>query len=178
MKKKLKRLLAFTLAAVLLTGTFSVTADAAAKRTVKKQIFTAMAHKVDKNAAKVKKGTTTLVYKTSEAYVKFVAPAAKTYTFTFSDYKIKGESRGCIYACKKDKRDPGYLSYLTMSTKGGKADALWMASKGIKEDKKTALVKRHLHKRSTKIKLKKGEAVYFYFYGGLPGKATMKLNIK
>ena len=155
MKKELKRLLALTLAAVLLTGTFTVSADAAMKRKVKHRAFTLNTAAVNKSAAKVKKGTTTLTISRSEGYIKFTAPKTKTYNLTFSDFKVKGTSLSFIYAYKKNKNDPTSLKHVMVSTEGGKTDVLRIASTKNEETASGRLADRYLHKRSVKMKLKK-----------------------
>ena len=178
MKKTLKRSLVMILATVLLIGTFAVTADAAMKRTVNKQSFTTKTSTANKKSATVKKGTTTLTYKKGEGYIKFVAPKTKKYTFTFSDYKLKGTTCGHIGIMMKDKDFPTSVTFTEASTKGGKSDTLWMCSAGFPETKTGKTVDRYLHKRLATIKLKKGEVIYFYFYSVAKQKTTMKLVIK
>lgn len=187
MKKALKRSLVITLVAVLLIGTFAVTADAAMKRTVKLKTFTTTSRVVNKAASKVKKGTTTLVFPKSEGFLKFVAPATKTYSFTFSNLKDKKDTYGFVKFLKKKKHIPGQsddfndLKILDIATKGGKDECLYIASTGLPEDNTGPVISRYLHKRTGKIKLRKGEVLYI-FYSGRAGvklrKNTMKLVIK
>ena len=87
MKKLLRKSLIMTLAAVLLIGTFAISADAVMKKTIKPQEYTKKVSVANKKAAVVKKGTTKLTFKKGYGYIKFVAPATKTYKFTFSNLK-------------------------------------------------------------------------------------------
>ena len=178
MKKLLKRSLVMTLVTVLLIGTFAISADAVAKKTVKKQKFTTSLSVANKKAAKVKKGTTNLTYTKGEGYIKFTAPSTKTYSFTFSNLKVSGESAAHVSPMLKSKYDSKSLDFVKVSTKGGKNDSLCLVSKGWAEDKTGAVKHRYLHSRTGKIKLKKGETIYFYFYSTSTNKNTMKLVIK
>ena len=178
MKKTLKRSLVMILATVLLIGTFAVTADAAAKKTVKKLSYNAEMSTIKKKATAVKKGTTNLTYTKGQGFIKFTAPSKKTYSFTFSNLKAKGETSAYVVFQVKDKDYPKFLIDAVVSTKGGKTDALWLASTGSPESKKGKVVDRFLHKRTGKIKLKKGETVYIYFESAVNKKNTMKLVIK
>ena len=166
------------LATVLLIGTFAVTADAAMKKTVKNQKTVWKLSTVNKKATKVKKGTTNLTYTKGQGYIKFTAPKTKTYTFTFSNYKMKGDTAGHIDFFKKDKYDSTRVDWIDVTTKGGKSDVLWMKTTGFKEDTTGKVVDRFLHKRYGKVKLKKGETVYIHLYSATKKKATMKLVIK
>lgn len=179
MKKTLKRSLIMTLVAVLLIGTFAVTAEAAMKRTVKKQDETTKISTANKKAAKVKKGTTNLTFTKGQGYLKFVAPKTKTYSFTFSNMKVKGgNDLGMIRFNKKDKLYPKELTQIEVSTKGGKTEYITLMSTGWKELKKGKTVDHMLHKRTAKTKLKKGEALYIYFDTIDGNKTNVKLVIK
>ena len=68
-----------------------------------------------------------------------------------------------------------------IKTKGGESSWLWLLPTREKEsDGDTWKVRfmQPLHKRTGKLKLKKGEVIYFYFYSVAKQKTTMKLVIK
>ena len=177
MKKILSRLTLVMVISMVLVGMTPVAASAKTIK-LKPREFTTKTRVAQKKSKVVKKGTTTLTISRSEGYIKFTAPKTKTYNFTFSDFKVKGTSLSFIYAYKKNKNDPTSLKHVMVSTKGGKTDVLRIASTKNEETASGRLADRYLHKRSVKMKLKKGETVYFYFYGALAKKSTVKLNIK
>lgn len=180
MKNCLKRALIMTLATILLIGTFAVTADAAMKRTVKKQNNTYSTSKANKKASKVKKGTTNLVFTKGAGYLKFTAPSTKTYSFTFSNIKTKGVGPQVGFY-KKVKNNPKKLQMYGIKTKGGESSWLWLLPTREKEsDGDTWKVRfmQPLHKRTGKLKLKKGEVVYIWLGSDEPTKTTAKLVIK
>ncbi len=177
MKHYTRRVLAVFLMLVMLMGTMSVSTFAATQtKSVKKQTFSTRTNTIKKKAATVKKGTTKLVIKKGEGYVKFKAPKTKYYKFTFSNFKSKKfSSNGFIYIQKPDKYSPEYSWQENVKTKGGKSTTLWMSVNGYKHSGK--LLYRPLAKRTGKIKLKKGETVYIYFYFS-SSKHTGKVSIK
>lgn len=176
MKNLKRRGLALVLAVVLLTGMLGLTADAAAKKTVKNQDFTTTTSTINKKAAVVKKGTTTLTFTKGQGYVKFTAPATKTYTFTFSNMTGKDVYTAFVEVQMKDKYSPKYSFMTQVTTKGGKSNTLWLLHKS-KSYKGGKVISRPLKTRSGKIKLKKKQVIYFYFYNG-QHKGSVKLNVK
>lgn len=121
-----------------------------------------------------------LTFKKGEGYVRFKAPKTKTYSFTFSN--VKDKNRGvCAFVMvqkflPKTKYSPAYLRLAQVKTAGGKSNTLWLSVNGYKATGYKGTSKR-LASRTGKIKLKKGEVIYLYFYNN-SAKTTAKLNIK
>ena len=150
----------------------------AASKSVSKQTFSTKVETVHKKAATVKKGTTKLTYKKGVGYIKFKAPATKTYTFKFTSVKSKKFSSATyvsMYTPSKFK--PGILAVKKMKTKGGKYNTLWLAANGYKHSG-GKLLYRPLATRTGKVKLKEGQWVYLYMGNESGGKTTAKLTIK
>ena len=179
MKKFFKRSLVMTLVTVLLIGTFAISADAVAKKTVKPQKFVSKTAVANKKAATVKKGTTNLTFTKGQGYVKFVAPSTKTYSFTFSDLKQnkKYGTYTSISVQLRDRSDKAYMWLKEVSTKGGKNDFLCLNVNNQKDTVNTKNVDKYLRSRTAKIKLKKGDVIYFHLDNS-PNKTTCKLVIK
>lgn len=187
MIRLIRRILVVALAAVLLTGTAAVSADAMMQRTVMKQSG-ATSPKHLKKASKVKKGTTKLIFPKGEGHMKFTAPSTKTYRFTFSDMKVKGETLAYVDFTKRDKTDPSKMVWLNVPTNGGKNTMLNLVSKGWSSiTYNNPKVNRCLHSRYGKVKLKKGETVLIHFYSTQSenykehkkvNKVTLKMVIK
>ncbi|MDO5456525.1 MAG: hypothetical protein Q4F25_06390 [Eubacteriales bacterium] len=182
MKKLLRKSLIMTLAAVLLIGTFAISADAVMKKTIKPQEYTKKVSVANKKAAVVKKGTTKLTFKEGYGYIKFVAPATKTYKFTFSNLKQSKNVENPDYYVGfsvqvKSAKYPKKLIAKKVSTMGGKASSLKMYvndySPEFCPDKKVDWYEKT---RTGKVKLKKGQAIYFWLDGC--DKITGKLVIK
>ena len=176
MKKIIRRCFVLMLVAVMLTGAMSVSTFAAAKKTVKKQTFDTKTKTIEKKATKVKRGTTNLTISKGEGYIKFVAPKTKTYSITFSNVKTKNGGSAFVEIQTRDADSPSYSFMTKVKTKGGKSNALWLSVNGTKFTERDVL-ERPLAKRTGKIKLKKGQPVYMYFYSGTK-KTTAKLVIK
>ena len=179
MKKLLKRSLVMTLVTVLLIGTFAISADAVMKRTVKKQTFTTTTSTIVKKAVAVKKGTTNFTVSKGQGYMKFTAPKTKTYTFTFSNIK---DSRSYTHTSfieiqTKDKEYPSSSFMTKAATKGGKNNTLWLGVNGAYTRNSKKTVDKAYASRYAKIKLNKGQQIYFYFYN-MDNKTTGKLVIK
>lgn len=183
MKKLFRKSLLMTLVAVLLIGTFAISAEAVMKRTIKPvDLLTNKVSVANKKAATVKKGTTKLTFTQGCGYIKFVAPATKTYSFTFSDLKqpknveYPDEMVGiCVQV--KSAKNPKKLILKKVSTKGGKTAALKLYVNNkfpdAQPDKKVDWYEKT---RTGKVKLKKGQAIYFWLDG--TNKITGKLVIK
>ena len=162
----------------------AIDAEAGKTKTVKSSVPVNFFKPTYKKAPKIKKGTTTLVSNRDDgALFCFTATKTKTYTFTFSNLTEKGKdsktygSVGYVSVFLIDSRDS--LSYAKVSTQGGKNDTLWLSNKyGEKYHTKDKLVNRCIAKRSGKIKLKKGQQIYFLASPGLKGKGTVTVNIK
>lgn len=176
MKSLKRRSLALALAVVLMTGMLGLTADAAAKKTVKNQNFTTTTSTINKKATTVKKGTTTLTFTKGQGYVKFKAPSTKTYKFTFSNLTGKDVYTAFVEVQTKSKYSSKYSFMTPVTTKGGKTETLWLLQKN-KTYKGGKLLSRPLKTRAGKIKLKKNQMIYFYFYNG-KHKGSVKLNVK
>lgn len=181
MKKLCKRSLIMTLAAVLLIGTFAISASAVMRKTIKPQEYTKKVSVANRKAAVVKKGTTNLTFKKGYGYIKFVAPSTKTYTFTFSKLK---QSKNVEYpddyvafmAQVKSARYANKLIKKKLTTKGGQSSSLNMAVNKPAEFYSDKKVDWYEMTRTGKVKLKKGQAIYFWLDG--TEKITGKLVIK
>ena len=168
MKTIIKRSLIMTLVAALLIGTFSISADAVMKRKLKYQASTNKIRVIDKKASKVKKGTTILTIPKGNGYIKFVAPATKTYKFTFSNIKDKKSKIASVIITPLMKYDfkPQYCVSVDVSTKGGITSSLRLFCKDYPVPEKNRKIDSdtYLKSRTAKIKLKKGEIIYFEYY--------------
>lgn len=154
--------------------------QAAAKKTVKFQKDTSNTSTIKKKAATVKKGTTNLTIKKGEGFIRFKAPAAKKYTFTFSNLKGQLMTRAFVEVKKPQEGSPMYSSPIAVATQGGKSSTLYLGPNG-KTTKYGKKIDWPLKSRYATVNLKKGEEIYFWFYSEyyLSRKdATMKLVIK
>lgn len=155
-------------------------AYATSSKTVGKTGFTTTVKTIEKKAKTVKKGTTKLTYSKGQGYIQFKAPKTATYSFTFSKVKAtkKTANNAFVEFQKKDSSSPKYAFLTDVKTKGGKTDTLWLSVNGAKFSGGyyTALDK-PIASRTGKIKLKKGEKLYLYFYNST-GKTTTTLKIK
>ena len=178
MSRPIRRCLALMLSMLMITCLNTVSASAAAARTktVKNTKFTTSVSKAEKRAARVRTGTTDLTVKKGAGYLKFTAPSAGKYSFTFSDVKGRDSSNAYVSFYSKDKNFPKYLSGVKVSTKGGKSQTLWLAANG-QTFSYSDLLSRPIAKRTGKITLKKGQTVYLYFSGSQV-KHTARLVIK
>lgn len=181
MKKLLRKSLIMTLAAVLLIGTFAISADAVMKKTIKPQEKTKKVSVANRKAATVKKGTTKLTFKKGYGYIKFVAPETKTYKFTFSNLKQPEnvefrDSMVSFSAQVKSAKHPKKLIAKKLSTKGGKYDQLCLYVNKFPDSQPEKKVEWYEKTRTGKVKLKKGQAIYFWLDGC--DKITGKLVIK
>ena len=131
---------------------------------------------IQKKATTVKKGTTKIVVKKGQGYVKFKAPKTAKYAFTFSGLKssTKYSSYGFVEFQTPDKRSPKYSFLTDLSTAGGKSNALMLTINGAKSS--GTGVNKYLPKRTGKIKLTKGQWAFFYFYNS-SAKTTAKMTI-
>ena len=156
-----------TLVAALLIGTFSISADAVMKRKLKYQAWTNKTRVIEKKASKVKKGTTILTIPKAGGYIKFVAPATKTYKITFSNIKDKKskDEKVLITPLMKYDLDPQYCVSVDVSTQGGKTSYFYMLCKDypVFEKNRKIDASTSLKSRTAKIKLKKGETIYFEY---------------
>ncbi len=181
-KKSMSRVTAVLLTVLMVLALLPTNAYAATKKSVKYLAFTTEKAKVLKKDTVVKKGTNYLTYAKRSGWLTFVAPSTKTYTFTFSNFKCtkKGVSFTTSSAFTSVYVDASYKGYLTskkVKTAGGSDSTLWHSVNGYKSTTKDKLY-RNLPTRTAKVKLKKGQRVYFYTYYGYDAKMTSKLVIK
>lgn len=143
--------------------------SATPSKTIKKASYTNSTSVIKKKAIAVKQGTTKLSAKSGQGYIKFTATKKKTYSFTFSNLK-SAKAGEHVYSAfvevqTQDKSSPKYSFMTNVATKGGKNTTLWLAEKGF-QSKGGKLAYRGLTTRTGKIKLNKGQDIYFYFYNG------------
>ena len=177
MKKSVWTRFAALFAALLLALIVAATpAEAARRVTVKRGTFTTSTAGVNKRAIPVKSGVTNLTIKKGQGYLKFMAPATKTYTFTFSRVRSKYVGASFVEIQMRSKILPKFTFLEKLETRGGESDTLWLSVNGYK-DKHNKGVKRCLASRTGQIKLTKGEEIFFYFYNN-SAKTTARLVIK
>lgn len=179
MKKELRKAILLVLVSTLLIGSVSLCTEAAATKTVKKSSLTHSTKEIEKTATTVKKGKTNLKFKKGKGYIKFKAPSTKTYSFKFSNVKDKTTeiSMAAVGVQIKDPKTPKYSPRVEVSTKGGKSDKLFLAvDKYVYKEGKT--IEHFLASRTAKIKLKKGQVLYFYFLTSSECQASLSLTIK
>lgn len=139
-----------------------------------------------KKAPAVKRGTTCVVSRKNNSYIKFKAPAKKTYTITISNVSTLKKQNpdialGNFYVMKKISSP--YSTYLIsqkVKTNGGKGNTLFMATNYSYENfHKYSKVNStsYLARRYAKIKLKKGESLYFKYFH-TDGSSRYTINIK
>ena len=177
MKTTTKRFLSMLLITVMALCLLAMPAFAATNKVVKKQKFTTSASVANKKAATVKKGSYRLTFKNGEGYLKFKAPKAGKYSFTFSN--VRKNSFGASSYVSLMKVSPYSSSYITFtkgSTYGGKTDTLWLSVNGASFSNYKKIY-RPIAKRTATLKLNKNEVLYFYFYAS-SGKTTSNLVIK
>ena len=171
----LSRLLCVIMAIVVALA-FAPSPALAASKSVSKQKFSTSVATADKKAATVKKGTTKLTYKKGCGYIKFQAPATKTYSFKFSKVKSKKFSSATYVSMYTPSAyNSKVLAVKKMKTKGGKYNALWLSVNGHKHSGK--MLYRPIASRTGKVKLKKDQWVYLYMGNESGGKTTATLKI-
>lgn len=104
-------------------------------------------------------------------WVKFVAPKAGKYAFTFSNFTNRDKSQNDIgnsnsYLISKVKSkysNTVYNENLTFSTKGGKTSTIWLCTKYSYNSHKPAKISSStfLPSRTCTVSLKKGQVVYY-----------------
>ncbi len=162
MFKNRKKLSIMLILALCLTM-FCAEPTMAATRSLKSQKFTTSLSTVQKKATLVKKGTNyKLKVKKNGAWIKFKAPATKKYTFKFSGMK-SSDSYTCGYVgfYKAYASNSNYITRRNVTTQGGAADALYLASK---KTAKNTTKNTFLTSRYGKANLKKGQMVYMFIY--------------
>ena len=180
--KNIRKFLASVLLALtlcLVVSNFSTIEAQAATKSVKKISYSStLTSKIKNNATVVKRGTTKLKLG-HQGYLRFKAPATKTYSFKFSGQTSSSGNTNNGYAYIMN---PVYSSYskkytlerLQFSTTGGKATTAWYHTKAYADTEKTTSA--FLASRTCKLKLKKGQTVYLYMYFANNG--TINLTIK
>ena len=145
--------------------------------TVQKQRYTTSKATANKKAKTVSTGT----YKVKadgSGYLKFKAPKAGKYSFTFSNIKVQGMSTAVIYLMTASGSK---IKARSLKTEGGTYTSLHL------QDKKSEalytdvspLNERCLTKRTGTLSLKKGQTVFISlnYWGGL-GYTTITMKIK
>ena len=172
-----KKLVAILLATVVACSLVPALAFASGSKTLTAQSFSTTTSTLNKKAATVKTGSYKLILKKGEGYVKFKATKNKTYSFTFSNLQGKHTYYGFVTAQLPNSRQPKYCFAINASTQGGKTNTLWLAKSGY-ESKSGKKVNRSLVSRTAKIKLKKGQTIYFHIYTSGQNQRTLNLKIK
>ena len=139
-------------------------------------------------AKTVKKGKTSVTVPkmdlSSAGYVKFKAPATKTYKFTINNIRKNGKSSSQViehnWISFKTKGNYGYLDSVAFKQNGSKVYTLWVCSKMIwsigKPSKITSSTS--LPSRSVNIRLKKGQTIYIQSGIDTESKTYYDLTIK
>ena len=181
-KKKIRYGLAAMLA-ILVAWALVPTHALAATKTVKSTGFlNGDAAAILKRDAVVKKGTTKLTFSKTSGWVSFLAPATKTYTFTLSG--LKSPSKQCqsvaVSTYLRETKSNPYVLNKKVATKGGKTDALYLAVNGTKFTAKVCpqVLSRPLATRTAKVKLKKGQRIFFFANCWQSAKFSAKLVVK
>lgn len=175
MNQNLKRitmmLFTFALAFCILT----IPASAATKK-LKNQSFTTSAAKAKKKATALKRGTYTIkLASKGKGFAKFKAPKTKTYAFTISNLKSKKSyACGYFYVMTTSSYSNSYITMSKLKTKGGTTTGMYFATKSGTSG---AMKSRFLKTRTGKIKLKKNQTVYLYYYC-TAGNSSFKFRIK
>gem|GEM_PF-3027970 len=181
-KQRLNRIAAVLVAVFMVLALIPTNALAATNKTVKSLGFSnGMRETILKKDAVVKKGTTNLTFAKKSGWVTFVAPATKTYTFTFSNLKCSNKKcqSAVVSAYTWPSKYSPYVMNKTISTEGGKSDALRLCVNGTKfPTKGVAKVDQWIASRTAKIKLKKGQRMYFFVNYNNSSQLTAKLVVK
>lgn len=161
--KRIKKLLcavAFMLAAcILVAEPLQLTAQAATTTT---------ANADWKKAPNLRKTGTYYVTATkSDTFIRFVAPTSGVYKFTISNLHAYKKSSKTSYGYasmlvqRPVKRSNGIqLSTQTVSTAGGRTDALHLSTQGMYEKPRKVTAADFLLSRSFSMRLTKGQSVY------------------
>lgn len=161
--KKIGKILVTLLVAIMVLSFVSAPAEAKATKKVN-------ASKTWEKAAALQVGKNVVKDKYNKGYISFKAPSTGKYTFTFSDvsHLTKPATTGLGNVSIWEARKSGSASYLGLkgvSTEGGKSEFLRMASKNYKYNPGGEGVNKYLKTRNAKkVKLKKGQRIYFCFY--------------
>ena len=182
--RKTRVMSVLVLACVLMFALLPTTAFAATKKTVKYAEYTTTTAAADKKAVTVKGGTTRLTYQKSSGFLKFKAKKTGWHKFTMS--KVKGgKSRTSAYFSVLtlshsllDDFEGQSISPINAKTSGGTNTQLFLGANGHTWKSVTDKTFSQTSSRYGKIKLKKGQVVYIYFFNGTRAKTTATLSIK
>ncbi|SNU05036.1 hypothetical protein SAMN06297422_102149 [Lachnospiraceae bacterium] len=175
------------LAIVMVLCTFFVMFEGVGKVNVEaktKKVTTSVLEKKFNKAPAVKKGTTKVTMKKQHSYVKFTAPATKTYKITFSNVYDPADSSKKIngYFTVRKLNYGKYVWAEKVKTYGGKTTSIQVANSAFLANW-TAYgdkVNHYKTSRTATIKLKKGETIWMegYFAGISTKKSAYTLKIK
>lgn len=119
------------------------------------------------------------------SWVKFTAPKAGTYQFTFSDYVVKANKNEKIYGSialhtgiNKYKNSSYPQEYLRINTKGGRAYILCMCSPSAYHKPAKVHISDYLSSRTATVKLKKGQIVFIKFNNSKAVSCKVKIKKK
>ncbi|WP_029323769.1 hypothetical protein [Butyrivibrio sp. AE3004] len=175
-----KRFLAVALvAAIAFSNPISVEAKTKSKTLKSVKSFETTTSIIDANATPVSKGNYKFKLKKigydGRAYIKFTAPATKTYKFTLNNLRSNNGKYACgfYYIMKTDPNHPEICSQTDVQTKGGNRHDLFFASKKTKD-------KQFITKRTASVPLTQGETIYVHFNasGILSKYVTFNFSIK
>lgn len=176
-KQKTARMIAAILTLLMVLGISTSSAFAATSKTVKPLGFTSDVTTVLKKDTVVKRGTTSLTWTKGEGWITFVAPATKTYSFTFSNFRGGNKNNAFVSVYMPSPYSKSYLTSKTVTTYGGKTETLWLSVNGAKYTDKDKVF-RPIAKRTAKVKLKKGQRIFFYCYCGATKRTKATLAIR
>lgn len=176
-KRKITKMIVLLLAMVMM---FSIPIEASAAKVTAAKNW----HK----AKTVKKGKTSVTVPkmdiSSSGYVKFKAPATKTYKFTINNVRKYGKksSQGIehnwISFGTKGRYD--YLNSVAIKQNGKKTYTLWVCSQMSWSIGRTSKItsSTSLPSRSVSIRMKKGQTIYIQSGIDMDGKTCYDLTIK
>ena len=176
--KKSLSVILMTLALVICFAGFKTVNAQAATKTLKKIKYSpTLTNAISSKATLIKKGTTKLNTKGS-GYAKFVVPATKKYTFTFSGLRSGNGSYNVGHGYIMLPETYTYSSTVsladqTFKTTGGSVSTAYFASKSsTASDKKYA----SLAVRPCSLVLQKGQTVYIYISCVNSGSINLKIK--
>ncbi len=165
-------------AAIIFTLSNPLQVQAAKKVTLKSYTKDYTVSQIKKASTTLKKGTYNIRIKqfgggAYRGYIKFVAPKAGTYSFTFSNCKTDDKKHilGSAFVQTPDKFG-GLGGIIEFSTKGGKTNTLWMGSK------KDPSYPECITTRTGKVKLKKGQNIYLHVSFETREKSNKGMSLK
>ena len=173
MKKIVSRLMLVMVITMMLVGMTPVMASAKTVK-LKAAAFTTSTATAEAVARPVGRGKMTVsVPKKGSGYLKFVAPASKAYSFTFSNIRSGRYNCGHTYLMTTYGRDNASITMNKVGTQGGESSSLYIATKNSKYGEKAY---RYLKKRTGNIFLQQGQTVYIFI--SMVRKCTLQLKIK